>query len=166
MAVTVDMIVEKVFRLTPNGYSQEEVNAFLDEICDTIEAMQAEMSALQDRLQKAESAAVPVPFSAVPAPAPVELKKEEASEAAQKLLAKAQKVYDEMIADAKAEADDILKNAAARADQSIVDLEEKRKTLENVVESLKESAQDYRARFQRLIEEQQHMLNTESALFE
>ena len=88
------------------------------------------------------------------------------SEAAQKLLARAQKVYDETVADAKAEAEEILKNARVRADSGVEVLQAEKKELENEIEMLRATAKDYKERFLRLIEDQQHVLNAETKLFE
>lgn len=178
MPITVAMIEEKEFKIKLKGYDQVEVDEFLDEICDEMVAMQEEIATLQARLNQASRAAapyVPVPAPAavpapapIPAPAPVAAKKEteNTSEAAQRLLARAQKVYDETVEEAKAEAEKILKNANARADSGIVALEEERDALQKEVDMLKAAAKDYRERFQRLLEDQQHVLNAETKLFE
>ena len=169
------MIEEKEFKTKMRGYDPVEVDEFLDEICDEMVAMQEEISTLQSRLNqapRAEAPFVPAP-AAMPVPAPVpaprkaeKAETEEASEAAQRLLAKAQKVYDETLAEAKAEADKILSGAHTRADSGLSDLEEERKALEEEIEMLKAAAKDYRERFERLVEDQQHVLRAETKLFE
>ena len=180
MPITVAMIEEKEFKIKLKGYDQVEVDEFLDEICDEMVAMQEEIATLQARLNQAPRANVPytpVPAPAAvpapapipaPAPAPAAVKKqaEDTSEAAQRLLARAQKVYDETVEEAKAEAEKILKNANARADSGVVALEEERDALQKEVDMLKAAAKDYRERFQRLLEDQQHVLNAETKLFE
>ena len=175
MPITVAMIEEKEFKTKMRGYDPVEVDEFLDEICDEMVAMQEEISTLQSRLNQAppaEAPFVPAP-AAMPVPAPVpaprkaeKAETEEASEAAQRLLAKAQKVYDETVAEAKAEADKILSGAHTRADSGLSDLEEERKALEEEIEMLKAAAKDYRERFERLVEDQQHVLRAETKLFE
>ncbi len=175
MPITVAMIEEKEFKTKMRGYDPVEVDEFLDEICDEMVAMQEEISTLQSRLNqapRAEAPFVPAP-AAMPVPAPVpaprkaeKAETEEASEAAQRLLAKAQKVYDETVAEAKAEADKILSGAHTRADSGLSDLEEERKALEEEIEMLKAAAKDYRERFERLVEDQQHVLRAETKLFE
>ena len=175
MPITVAMIEEKEFKTKMRGYDPVEVDEFLDEICDEMVAMQEEISTLQSRLNqapRAEAPFVPAP-AAMPVPAPVpaprkaeKAETEEASEAAQRLLAKAQKVYDEPVAEAKAEADKILSGAHTRADSGLSDLEEERKALEEEIEMLKAAAKDYRERFERLVEDQQHVLRAETKLFE
>ena len=175
MPITVAMIEEKEFKTKMRGYDPVEVDEFLYEICDEMVAMQEEISTLQSRLNqapRAEAPFVPAP-AAMPVPAPVpaprkaeKAETEEASEAAQRLLAKAQKVYDETVAEAKAEADKILSGAHTRADSGLSDLEEERKALEEEIEMLKAAAKDYRERFERLVEDQQHVLRAETKLFE
>ena len=175
MPITVAMIEEKEFKTKMRGYDPVEVDEILDEICDEMVAMQEEISTLQSRLNqapRAEAPFVPAP-AAMPVPAPVpaprkaeKAETEEASEAAQRLLAKAQKVYDETVAEAKAEADKILSGAHTRADSGLSDLEEERKALEEEIEMLKAAAKDYRERFERLVEDQQHVLRAETKLFE
>ena len=175
MPITVAMIEEKEFKTKMRGYDPVEVDEFLDEICDEMVAMQEEISTLQSRLNqapRAEAPFVPAP-AAMPVPAPVpaprkaeKAETEEASEAAQRLLAKAQKVYDETVAEAKAEADKILSGAHTRADSGLSDLEEERKALEEEIEMLKAAAKYYRERFERLVEDQQHVLRAETKLFE
>lgn len=177
MPITVAMIEEKEFKTKMRGYDPEEVDEFLDEICDEMVAMQEEIATLQARLAQAprsnQAAFVPAPAAVpVPAPAPVvkepvkETVREDSSEAAQKLLARAQKVYDETVADAKAEADKILAGAHQRADAGLEALEDEKAAMEDEIKSLKAAAKDYRDRFQRLLDDQQHVLNAESKLFE
>ena len=181
MAITVAMIEEKEFKFKVRGYDPVEVDEFLDDICDEMVAMQDEINTLNQRLAQAGrggafsampmAAAVPAPAptpipAPVPAPAAQADVEKEASEAAQKLLARAQKMYDETIADAKAEAEEILKNAHSRADMGIDALEEEKAGLQKEVDELRAAAQDYRERFLQLLEDQHHVLKAKSTLFE
>lgn len=172
MPITVAMIEEKEFKTKMRGYDPVEVDEFLDEICDEMVAMQEEIATLQSRLSQAPRAAapytpVPVPAPAPVAPAPVATpKQEDSSEAAQRLLARAQKVYDETVAEAKAEAEKILKGANARVSSGLEDMEEEKAALEKEIAMLKAAAKDYKIRFNRLVEDQKHILNAETALFE
>ena len=92
--------------------------------------------------------------------------REDASEAAQRLLARAQKMYDDMLAEAQAQADEILKNADSKANRDVEDLEAEKAALTKEVEMLRAAARDYRERFLRLLQDQEHVLKAESALFE
>ena len=171
MPITVAMIENKEFKVKMRGYDPEDVDTFLDEICDEMVAMQEEIASLQSRLSRQAAAPAPV----VPAPQPyvpvVEEKPvvttvmQDSSEAAQKLLARAQKVYDETVEDAKKEAEEILKNAHTRAEVGLDALEKERDEMKAEIEMLKAAAKDYRARFQRLVDDQQHVLSAEKELF-
>ena len=189
MPITVAMIEDKEFKTKMRGYDPVEVDEFLDEICDEMLAMQEEISSLQTRLNQAgrngasfapAPAAVPAP-TPVPAPAPIMQQpvavpapakaapaeeKETVDEAAQRLLVRAQKFYDETVEEAKAEAEKILSSAQARVESGVADLEEEKKALQEEVDMLKAAAKDYRERFLRLVEDQQHVLNSEKELFE
>ncbi len=179
MPITVAMIEEKEFKTKMRGYDPVEVDEFLDEICDEMVAMQEEISTLTQRLNQTAhnafvSSAVPTPVpppapipAPAPAPKPVEAPKaQDSSEAAQRLLAQAQKVYDETIAEAKAKAEEIMNGASSRASLGLGDLEAEKSDLQQEVEMLRQAAKDYRERFLRLIEEQHHILKSETALFE
>ena len=65
MAITVQAIESKEFKIKRlNGYDPEDVDLFLDEICDHIIAMQEEMDRLHAQLsmQRAATPAVPPPM--------------------------------------------------------------------------------------------------------
>ncbi len=187
MPITVAMIEEKEFKTKMRGYDPVEVDEFLDDICDEMVAMQEEIATLTQRLSQSAhspygSAAVPIPsMPAAPVPPPVQVPvqpapqrakeapapaREDTSEAAQRLLAQAQKVYDQTIAEAKAKAEEILNGAKERASMNLEDLEAEKSDLQQEVEMLRQAAKDYRERFLRLIEDQQHILNAETELFE
>ena len=172
MAITVQMIVDKEFKVKVKGYDQVEVDDFLDAICDEMIAMQDEINSLQSKL-RAQPAAIPGAFGSVPTPA---AKKEpepahaapavrDTSETARKLLDSAQQVYDQMVADARKEADEIVSGARARAESAVGDLENEKDRLKGEIETLKAAARDYRSRFLRLIEDQTHVINAEDELF-
>ena len=172
MPITVDAIVNKDFKIKGRGFDPDEVNGFLDEICDTIEALEEENRELKRSLEAANRtpAYTPIPApAAVPAPAPVadadDKEEKAASESAQKLLLHAQRIYDEMVEDARAEAEDILNNAKARAELGLKELEEEKEALQQEVTTLKDAARDYRERFKRLVDDQAHVLKAESELF-
>ena len=186
MSITVAMIEEKEFKTKMRGYDPVEVDEFLDEICDEMVAMQEEIATLTQRLNQAAhggpygSAAIPAPVmqaapvpppAAAPVQAPVRQMQEtpvrdDAGEAAQRLLAQAQKVYDQTVAEAKAKAEEILNGANERASMGLENLEAEKSDLQQEVEMLRQTAKDYRERFLRLIEDQQHILNAETGLFE
>lgn len=48
MAITLDTIVNKVFKVVKNGYDNNEVESFLDEILEEMENREAETNKLKD----------------------------------------------------------------------------------------------------------------------
>lgn len=175
MAITVSMIEEKEFKTKMRGYDPVEVDEFLDEICDEMEAMQNEIVSLQSRLAQSGSrvfsqpAAVSVPSAAVPAPAAVVEEKKPAqdfSEEAARLLRSAQKVYDNTVAEAKAEAERIISEAKGSVVDENQDLEKERELLESELRDLRKAAQEYREKFSALVQEQQSALEHAKELFD
>lgn len=181
MAITVEMIEKKEFKIKMRGFDQEEVNEFLDEICDEMIAMQDQIANLQAQL-RTQSILQPAPFTSVPAPAPTRRvpvaepqepvsapapapNRVEPAESANRLLQKAQEVYEQMVGDARKEAEGIVSGARAKAESDIEDLERKKEEINEQIRLLKGAARDYRTRFQRLMEDQAHVLNSENMLF-
>ena len=78
MAITLDTIVNKVFKVVKNGYDNNEVESFLDEILEEMENREAETNKLKEQvaqltaelnqtkaeLHKAQSAATAQPLAA------------------------------------------------------------------------------------------------------
>ena len=181
MAITVEMIEKKEFKIKMRGFDQEEVNEFLDEICDEMIAMQDQIATLQAQL-RTQSILQPAPFTSVPAPAPTRRapvaepqepvavpaqapNRAEPAESANKLLQKAQEVYEQMVSDARKEADGIVSGARAKAESDIEDLERRKEEINEQIRMLRSAARDYKTRFQRLMEDQVHVLNSENMLF-
>ena len=152
MAVTIQMIETKEFKTKAHGYDPEEDDVFLDEIADEIEEMQRESQSLRAAAMRQSAPA--------PAPAPADN-----SESVQKMLANAQRVCDETMSDARKQADLIVADAKAKADRLVAEAKAESKRLQDGLDTLRSAASDYRARFRRLVEDQQHVLNAESELF-
>lgn len=165
MPITVAMIEEKEFKTKVRGYDPVEVDEFLDEICDEMIVMQEEISSLQGRLAQVSRTQAYAPASPIPAPvaapAPQRDVNAEAAEAAQKILARAQRMYDDTVADAKREAADILAKAQSQADDAATrDLSRERDELQAQIESLRSSARAYRAKLIQLMQEQRAALDS------
>lgn len=162
MPITVAMIEEKEFKTKVRGYDPVEVDEFLDDICDEMIVMQEEISNLQARLAQASR----TQMYAQPAPQPQRDANVEASDSAQRLLARAQKMYDDTIAEAKREADSILANANAQAQngQSAA-LTAECDALRRQVEDLRASARSYRDKLLQLLQQQRELLDQNSELF-
>lgn len=168
MAITVSMIEEKEFKNKMLGYDPVEVDEFLDDICDEMVNMQGEIASLRNKLALAQQQAAPA-FAPPPAPAPSPVPAPANDVSAQKLLERAQKFYDDTIADAERQAAEIIARAKAASpagDGEITALTDERDALREEIDMLRASAKDYRSRFIRLVEDQKHVLNAETALFE
>lgn len=152
MAITIQAIETKEFKVRPNGYDPEEVDVFLDSIIDEFEDMQREIQSLRAaaaRPQRIESSSAHT----------------EGSEAAQKLLVNAQRVSDETISDARKQADLLIADAKSKADQLLADARKQAESLQGNLDTLRSTASDYRARFIQLLDEQAKLISAENEIF-
>lgn len=173
MQITIEMIETKEFKTKPRGYDPQEVDEFLDAICDEMARQLDEIQSLQQQLAAAK-AARPVP---APAPAPVteaptqQIKPVVARPAAvpdsdfREILEMAQKVKNETIAAAEAKAAAIVAKAEEEAADKLGSLSEEKEKLTGQVEALKTAAAEYRAKFEALLQAQQEAMEKASDLF-
>src|SRR5438477_12257877 len=136
------------------GYDEEEVDAFLDEVEAELRRLLSENGDLRTRggaAAPAAAAAAPAAPSAPAAPA------EEPNEAALRTLLLAQRTADEAIAQAKAEAEQLVAAAKVRASsiesdaqaqhaQAMAELQRQRSTLEAQIDELRAFEREYRTR--------------------
>ena len=153
MAVTVQMIENKEFKTKPHGYDPDEVDMFLDEIIEEFEDMQHEIQALR-------SASLRPQQNAAQAPSVIDN-----TEAVQMILVTAQRVSDETIADARRQAELLLADAKVKAERMIEEARAEEKRLKEGYDAVRSAANDYRARFRRLVDDQMHVINAETELF-
>ena len=106
MAITLDTIVNKVFKVVKNGYDNNEVESFLDEILEEMENREAETNKLKEQvaqltaelnqaradLQKEQSSKpeIAAPIAVAPAPAQND---RHSSESFELVLSKAKGAY-------------------------------------------------------------------------
>ena len=135
MAITLDTIVNKVFKVVKNGYDNNEVEAFLDEILEEMERREAETNQLKAQIatltQELEQARAAQPVAA-PAPVPSVQDERYAAESFELVLTKAKSAYEEIVAEADQRADEIIAKAneeavaaRAKAETQISDLTER-----------------------------------------
>ena len=189
MAISVKDIQEKVFPTqTAGGYDIEQVDDFLDEIAESLSALIRENLALTAQVTKLDEALTAKE-------AELSAKDTELAEAVAKTpdyneagyfknlesamresLIGAQRLADETTAAAKAEADRMVSEAAALAEKTVSDAKAEaaavteRATvaaaeMKTEFESLKASAETYRASFRKLLEEQLQALKANDILF-
>lgn len=212
MPLTVADIEQKEFRTKFKGYDPEEVDRYLDDICDQMYALYQHIDMLQQRLAQANAAPAYAPARAAAVPPPAAAVTDYADQAQNELnqaRQKARGIIEEAQQDARDirqqaedtrqeaqvirdEAQAMMDEAQAMmdeavhmrdgADQEPVELhtpamtavnadeveamEARKAALEEEIEMLRATARDYRSRFQRLVEDQQHVLNAETELFD
>ena len=174
MALTPEDVVNKRFQPTKfrEGYDQDEVDDFLDEIVVELRRLNQENDELRKKLaelgagtpaaknkepeQAAKAAQVVEPARSAATPA---------SESAAGLLAMAQQMHDKHVADGEQQRDKIIAEAQIEASSLVNDaqeksrkilgaLEQQRSVLERKVEQLRGFERDYRSRLKAYIEGQ------------
>lgn len=168
--ITLQDIENKEFAISQNGYNQQEVDQFLDEICDELVMMTDEIKRLQQELdgahaalnnQRSAPAPAPTPFAP---PAPRAATQSE-TEAFKEILEMAQKVKEDTINAARGRADAIVADAQREAEERLGDLNNQHDRLTQQVAELKHVAQEYRNKFESLLAAQQDALDKASDLF-
>ena len=175
MNMSVEIIANKQFHQAPQGYDINEVNEFLDEICDYLDYLDAqkenssdaydksaldkrdaEIARLQQLLKDAQRESAEAKAKLALAP-----KSESAvsAERATQLLVNAQKVYDTTVADASKFAEELKNKAQAEADAAISGLSEKKELLKKEIGELKTAFDGYQLKFHSALDEIKNKLN-------
>ncbi len=156
--VTVDLISTKEFSHVSKGYNPKEVDEFLDDICDEMERMEAEIKDLRQKTT------VVRPAQPAAAAAPAE-PGEDVTSQFREILTTAQQVKEETIRKAKEDAEAIRAKAEAEATERLDGLNEERDTLTRQISELKTTAANYRKQFEELLQAQQEALEKAAELF-
>ena len=157
--ITVDLISNKVFSRENGGYNQQEVDDFLDDICDEMERMEAVIQELRQKNAAVRENAAPA------APAAVPVVSADSENTFREILEMAAKVREETIRKAKEDAEAIRAKAEAEATERLDGLNEEKEALEQQVAKLKETASGYRKQFEELLQAQQKALEDAADLF-
>ena len=179
--LTTEDVLNKKFQYVKfrEGYDQDEVDEFLDEVVSTIYSLQMENQDLKEKLEAAERriaelsnsdyapAETPAPVAApvveTPAPAAPALTGLQDAESATSMLALAQRVHDEyvrdgeeqaakIIAEANAEREKIIADAQAQKDSLLSQLDQERELLENKINGLRTFEAEYRSNLRNHLE--------------
>jgi len=163
MAITLDTIVNKVFKVTKNGYDNNEVEAFLDEILEEMENREAHTSELEAKVAtltheleeaRAQLAARPA-VAAAPVAAPVKaVEDRRSSESFELVLSKAKNVYDEIVAAADVRAEEIVAAATKEAANIRVTAEGQISDLTDKLAALRKQSAEYYATVKKLVDDQ------------
>lgn len=171
MAITIDDIYDKEFALKGGGYDRDDVDQFLDQICDEMTNMQEKMTGLESDLAKAQEQLKAAQESVKPIAQPVQPMQEAApvaktSATLESILLSAQRLADEEVEKAKAKAEAIVKEAEDKAGQIVDDAQEEKETITKSLSTMKNAAAAYRTSFMELLKKHQELLNEDSDLFD
>ncbi len=148
--ITVDSILDKKFSTVAKGFNQQEVDEYLDQICDEFDRRDAEMNTLRQEIAQLKAAQANGSNTV-----PQQTRTEAATDDSfREILEMAKRVKDQTIADAQTKASQILANADR---QQLSDLTKQKEDLTAQVNSLKASAKSY-------YEQAQNALNGQSKL--
>ncbi|WP_084631516.1 DivIVA domain-containing protein [Demequina aestuarii] len=170
--LTAEDVLNKAFSKTKyrEGFDQDEVDDFLDEVAHTVQSLTAERDDLAKRLAQAQAGAPSSPdTSAAPASEPstegglLAAATDPTPPSATGMLAMAQKLHDEyvnageaerdrIIDDAKTKAESIVEQAETDAKARMDELVSERGDLERKIDDLRRFERDYRARLKSYLE--------------
>ena len=183
MALTPEDVVNKRFQATKfrEGYDQDEVDDFLDEVVVELRRLNQENDELRQRLSAAEArasdaakgAAAAPPTVAVPTQAPSQQSDLDESASTTNLLQLARRLHEEhvregiekrdaLIAEGHATAARVVAEAEAKQRAQMGILDQERIALEKRVDELRVFERDYRLKLKSYIEGQLRELDTAS----
>ncbi|MFN3866762.1 MAG: DivIVA domain-containing protein [Demequina sp.] len=164
-------VLNKAFSKTKyrEGFDQDEVDDFLDEVAHTVQSLTAERDDLAKRLAQAQAGAPASSDAPESAPAPstegglLAAATDPTPPSATGMLAMAQKLHDEyvqageterdrLIDDAKSKAESIVEQAETDAKARMDELVSERSDLEGKIDDLRRFERDYRARLKSYLE--------------
>lgn len=176
MALTPEDILAKRFQITKfrEGYDQDEVDDYLDEVVVELRKILAENEELKARAASGadvESADLP-PFPTAVDPTPPA--SQEDTEASRSIIELAQKLHadhvhegkvkrEQMIRDAQREATRMVRDAEAQAREILNQMELDRRSVESSIEDLKRFEAEYRSKLRDYIQGQLEMILSEEA---
>lgn len=153
--ITSEVIAEKEFTIANRGYNQEEVDTFLDLICEELDRLNND---IQDMRQKTT-------MVRPSAPAAESSVSREDENKFREILEMAATVKEETIRKAREDAEAIRLKAETEANERLNGLAEEREVLEKEVNALKETAAEYNRQFEELLHAQQEALEKATGLF-
>lgn len=144
MALSPMDIHNKEFNRTFRGYSEEEVNEFLDQVIRDFESLIKEKKQLEQRNEELQEKLSH--FSNI-------------EESLSKSILVAQETAEEVTTNAKKEGQLIIKESEKNADRIINDALSKARKISMEIDELKRRAATYQTRFRNLVEAQLEMLD-------
>ncbi len=185
MPITVRDIREKVFSKQVRGYSEAEVDDFLDEIADQMEMLIRENRDMLTQIEtQAELASARPATIEVVEPAPQVVEAQPAASASagadvmedtgyfknlettlRETLINAQRIADETVAEARKKSSQMLASAEEQANAIVATSKVEAEAAQAEMDELRRATEEYRARFLRLVKDQAHVLKSDEELF-
>lgn len=166
MAITLDTIVNKVFKVVKNGYDNNEVEQFLDEILEEMENREAQTNQLKEQvaaltreLEEANAKLAAQPASAQAPATPATADDRHATESFELVLTKAKGAYEEIVSAADKRADEIIAKANAEATSIRSDAQSQISDLTAKLSSLRKQTADYYASVKKAMDMQNASLD-------
>jgi DivIVA domain-containing protein len=173
MALSPEDILAKRFQVTKfrEGYDQDEVDDYLDEVVVQLRKILAENEELRTRSELPQEGGITLdPFPTAVDPQPTG----EGADASRSIIELAQKLHadhvqegrvkrEQIIREAKKQAARILRDSEAQARESLNQLELDRRTVEESIEDLKRFEAEYRAKLRDYIQGQLESILSEEA---
>jgi DivIVA domain-containing protein len=173
MALSPEDILAKRFQVTKfrEGYDQDEVDDYLDEVVVELRKILAENEEYKTRASLPQDSAIAVePFPTAVDPQPTG----EGADASRSIIELAQKLHadhvqegrvkrEQIIREAQKQAARILRDAEAQARETLNQLELDRRTVEESIEDLKRFEAEYRAKLRDYIQGQLESILSEEA---
>ena len=143
MAITLDTIVNKVFKVVKNGYDNNEVESFLDEILEEMENREAETNKLKEQVaQLTAELNQPAVVTAAPTARPAQDDRH-SSESFELVLSKAKGAYEEIVSAADTRAAEIINKANQDAATIRSDAQSKIADLTSQLTALRKQTSEY-----------------------
>ncbi len=168
MALTIDDILDKEFATKGGGYDRDDVDQFLDEICDEMANLQGCIADLEGKLTRAEEALQQAQNEAAAAPAQEAPVQTEANLGAtlESMFRRAGLVADDTVKEAEEKAQSIVKEAEEKAGQILDDAQEERETIRKSLNDLKAAASTYRRSFLEMLDKHRQALEETTGVFD
>ena len=154
--ITADIIADKEFTIEARGYNRDEVDGFLDQICEELDRLNNEIQDLRQKTTIVRPTASETENTGI--------SKEDEGKF-REILEMAATVKEETIRKAREDAEAIRLKAETEASERLNGLAEEREGLEKEVAALKETAMEYRKQFEELLHAQQEALEKATGLF-
>lgn len=169
MALTIDDILDKEFAIKGGGYDRDDVDQFLDEICDEMTNMQNYIADLEGKLNRAEEALEQAQTEAVAAPAqevPAQQAEPNLGATLESMFRRAGLVADDTVKEAEEKAQGIIKEAEEKASQILDDAQEERETIRKSLSDMKAAAGTYRRSFLEMLNKHREALESTTGIFD